>query len=87
MYEVRLLPAATRDLARLEESLGGRIVERLRWLAGHVETCHLDPLRGELAGLYKFRVGDYRVIIEKLPQEQTIVVHAIGHRRDVYRKR
>ena len=39
------------------------------------------------AGLYNLRVGDYRVLYEILHGEQTIVIHAIGHRRDIYRKR
>jgi len=32
-------------------------------------------------------VGDYRVIYEILYDEQTIVIHAVGHRKDIYRKR
>ncbi len=42
---------------------------------------------GDLAGLYKLRVGDYRVIYEVLWDEETIVIHAIGHRREIYRRR
>ena len=41
---------------------------------------------GDLIGLYKFRIGDYRVIYEIVHDEKTIVIHAIGHRREIYRK-
>jgi mRNA interferase RelE/StbE len=44
-------------------------------------------LSGGLAGFYRLRVGDLRVIYEILDREQTLIVHAIGHRRDIYRKR
>lgn len=47
----------------------------------------LFPLKGELKGLYKVREGSYRIIFEILKNEQTIVIHAIGHRRDIYKRR
>jgi mRNA interferase RelE/StbE len=84
---VRLLGAAVRDLARLDKPAGRRIVERVNWLASNHDSVRPEALSGSLAGLYKFRVGDLRVVYEILRAEQTILVHAIGHRRDIYRKR
>jgi mRNA interferase RelE/StbE len=37
--------------------------------------------------LFKLRVGDYRVVYELIHEEQVVMVHAIGHRREVYRRR
>ncbi len=87
MYHVRILKAASRELARLDKSTGRRIVERIHWLAANLEVIRLEALTGDLAGLYKLRLGDYRVIYEVLREEQTIVIHAIGHRREIYRRR
>jgi len=87
MYRVRLLPAASRELGHLDKPVGRRVVERLHWLAEHIENVKPEPLAGSLAGLYKLRVGDYRIIYEVLYEEQTIIVHLIGHRSAVYRKR
>ena len=87
MYRVRILPEATRELGRLDKPTGRRIVERINWLAANLENVGLEALTGDLSGLYKLRVGDYRVLYEILHEEPTIVVHAIGHRRDVYRTR
>lgn len=44
------------------------------------------PLRRNLKGLMKLRVGDYRIIYSI--QAQTITVHVIkiGHRKEVYEK-
>ena len=84
---VRLLDAAVRDLARLDKPDARRVVERISWLASNHDTIRLEALSGNLAGLYKLRVGDYRVIYEMLDAEQILLVHAIGHRRDIYRKR
>jgi mRNA interferase RelE/StbE len=52
-----------------------------------METARLETLTGELAGFHKLRVGDYRVIYLILHDEQTLVVNAVGHRREIYRKR
>jgi len=87
MYRVRILAAATRDLARLDNSVGRRIVARINWLAANLELIRPEALTGDLMGFYKFRVGDYRILYEILNDEQLIVVHEIGHRQDVYRKR
>jgi mRNA interferase RelE/StbE len=87
VYRIRILDAATRKLARLDKPVGRRIVERIRWLAANLEDIKPEAFTGNLAGLYKLRVGDYRVIYEVVRGEQTIMIHAIGHRREIYRKR
>jgi len=87
MYSLRILEEASRDLARLDKPVGCRIVERINWLSDNLNDIRLEPLRGDLIGLYKFRIGDYRVIYEIIHEEKTIVIHAVGHRREIYRKR
>lgn len=87
MYRIRILDAAVRELAQLDKPISRRIAERINWLAANLDNIKLEALSGELAGLYKLRVSDYRIIYEILQDEQTIIIHAIGHRRDIYRKR
>jgi mRNA interferase RelE/StbE len=87
VYRILILDAATRGLARLATPISRRIVERIHWLAENLDAMRLEALTGDLVGLYKLRVGDYRVIYEILQDEQTIVIHMVGHRRDIYRKR
>ena len=87
MYRVRILDAAARELARLDRPIGRRVVERIKWLAMNLDDLSPDALTGDLAGFYKLRVGGYRVLYEILKDEQIIVIHKIGHRREVYRGR
>jgi len=87
VHRIRILAAAARDLTQLDKPIGRRIVQRIRWLSEHLDSISLEPLTGDLDGFYKLRVGDYRVIYEILYDEQTIVIHAVGHRKDIYRKR
>jgi mRNA interferase RelE/StbE len=86
MYRVRLLDEAAKELTKLDQSVARRIVERVNWLAENLKSAHLNMLAGEFEGLFKLRVGDYRVIYELIRNEQMIIVHAIGHRREIYRK-
>ena len=86
-YQITLLDSASRELARLDRSTCRRVVDRLRWLAVHLDRIQPEALTAELAGLYKLRVGDYRVIYEIISAERTIVIHAIGHRSRIYRRR
>jgi mRNA interferase RelE/StbE len=85
-FRARLLDAAVRDLARLDRPEARRIVQRINWLASNLCRIRPEALGGDLAGLYKLRVGDYRVIYEVLDGEQMLLVHAIGHRREIYRR-
>ena len=43
-------------------------------------------LTGPLGGLWRYRVGDYRVICEIRDQTLCVMVVRIGNRRDVYKR-
>jgi mRNA interferase RelE/StbE len=77
VYRVRILDAASRELGRLDKPVALRVVARVEWLAANVESLKPEALAGDLAGLQKLRVGDYRVLYEILHHEQVLVIHAI----------
>jgi mRNA interferase RelE/StbE len=87
LYSVRILRPAIKELERLDRTVAKRIADRIDWLATNLDSAKLYPLKGELSGLYKIREGPYRIIFELLRDEQTIIIHAIGHRREIYRRR
>lgn len=47
------------------------------------ENVSPQALSSNLSGLFKLRVGDYRVIYSFATKEQRITIHKIGHRRDI----
>ena len=87
MYQVRILEEAKRELAHLDKSVAHRITQRILWLTENLHYIKPEPLKGELSGLFKLRVGAYRVIYEILSIEQLIIIHAIGHRSEIYKRR
>jgi mRNA interferase RelE/StbE len=42
-------------------------------------------LSGSLAGLWRYRVGDYRIIARIEDDRLVVLVVGIGHRKEVYR--
>jgi mRNA interferase RelE/StbE len=44
-----------------------------------------EALHGDKSGLWRYRVGDYRLICQIEDARLVIVVLNIGHRREVYR--
>lgn len=85
MYKIYLLETAAGELADLDKPVAERIARRIQWLAENVETISPIALKGDLSGLYKLRVGDYRVIYEIIHSEETLIIHMVGHRREIYR--
>lgn len=83
-YSVEFRPKAIADLERLDQVLRERIVSKIRWLVENFDNITPQPLTGELKGLFKLRVGDYRVIYSVSPAPRIITIHLIGHRREIY---
>lgn len=42
-------------------------------------------LKADLAGLWRYRVGDYRILCQIQDHELIVLVVSVGHRREVYR--
>ena len=45
---------------------------------------NVKPLKGDFAGYYRYRIGDYRVIYQVDDGTNQVMVTNIAHRREVY---
>lgn len=86
MFTPRLLKNASRQLKKLDRPMARRIVDRICWLAEHFDGITPEPLKGDLAGLFKQREGDFRIIYQPIPKEKVLLVHEIGHRSAIYKR-
>ena len=43
-------------------------------------------LTGDFAGFWRYRVGDWRVIVKIEDRRLIIILVAVGHRREIYRR-
>lgn len=71
-----------RDLKKLDRPTAARLLAKLERDLGADPDRGL-PLTGEFHGLFKYRIGDHRVIYAKTTDG--LLVIRIGHRKDVYR--
>ena len=83
MAEVAWTEDAVDDLGKLDKPIRKRILKRISWFAAHFEDIIPEPLSGEFADTYKFRVGDWRIIYTL--QNERILLLAVGHRREIYK--
>ena len=82
-FSIRIKGSAAKELKRIDRSARSRVVAHIDRLA---ENPHLGTtLKGDLRGLRRIRVGDYRVIYEVQDSVLIVLVVRIGHRRDAYR--
>ena len=79
MKPITFTPAAARQWIKLSRDVRRRIDARLTAYAASGEG---DVRRLKGRGGSRLRVGDWRVIFDE--GRDTIVVVAVGHRRDVY---
>lgn len=80
--------SAKKDLAKLDKPTARRILSFLRERVLKQESPRDigEALKGLKFGeLWKYRVGDYRIVAQIRDQEFIVLVVRIGHRRNVYR--
>ncbi|MFP5275644.1 MAG: type II toxin-antitoxin system RelE family toxin [Acidobacteriota bacterium] len=78
---------ARRELRKLDATVQQNILSYLReHIAGSDDPRKFGkPLRMNLAGLWRYRVGDYRLICRIEDSRLVVLVIKIGHRREVYK--
>jgi len=86
-FEVTLQPEAVANFKSLDPEIRQRVRKKLIWLAEHSDDIRHASLSENLAGLCKLRVGSYRVVYELVVEKRRLVVHAIGHRSEIYDRR
>ena len=87
MWRIEFKPQALDELGKLDAVIAQRILTKIKWLTENIDQITPQPLSGGLRGLFKLRVGDYRIIYSINPKELLVTVHMVGHRREIYRDR
>ena len=82
-YSLKIKASVFKELKELPK------VDRLR-ISQAIDSLQLNPhvgtlLKGNMTGLRRIRVGDYRVIYEVQNDVLIVLVLRVGHRREIYR--
>ena len=75
-----------KDLRKLGHSAQQRIIKYLKEKIIPVENPRVlgKPLSGDLSGIWRYRVGDYRILAKIEDENFIILVVHVGHRKNVY---
>jgi addiction module RelE/StbE family toxin len=82
-YNIVYKKSVQRDLKKVPKAEADRILNQIEQELSQSADAY-PMLKGQFAGLRKYRVGDYRVIYAIV--EDDCVVLRIGHRKEVYRR-
>lgn len=87
-WSIKFRPKAERQLDQLDPQVARRILRFLHERIAPLENPRSigEALKGtELGDLWKYRVGDYRIIASIEDTLVCILIVRIGNRREVYR--
>jgi mRNA interferase RelE/StbE len=86
-YRILVSARAQRQIRRLDPPVARRIraflEERLALLD---DPRELGAALRSTEALWRYRVGDWRIIVEIQDRQLVVLVVEIGHRREVYRR-
>ncbi|MDO4683175.1 MAG: type II toxin-antitoxin system RelE/ParE family toxin [Lautropia sp.] len=80
---------AAKELSKLDPQIARRILLFLSTRIAPLDDPRVlgDPLKGsELGEFWRYRVGDWRVIVLIEDEELRVLVVRLGHRRHVYER-
>jgi mRNA interferase RelE/StbE len=89
VWTVEFDPAAAKELRKLDGQVARRILAFLRERVAPLDDPRSlgEALRGDALGeFWKYRLGDYRIVVRIVDSRLIVIVVRIGHRREVYRK-
>jgi mRNA interferase RelE/StbE len=86
-WTIEITRTAEKQITKLHRDAQQAIVRFLRERLAVTENPRQwgRPLQGEKRGLWRYRVGDYRLICDIQEKRITVMVLQVGHRKDVYR--
>jgi mRNA interferase RelE/StbE len=87
VWTINYTETAKSQLKKLDRPVVRRILDYMDERISNTENPRNagKALTGSLGGLWRYRVGDCRVICEIRDEVLTILVVQIGNRKDVYR--
>lgn len=87
-WTIEYAVSAKKPMRRLDPQVRRRIRDFLSTRVAALDDPRQigDALQGaRLGGLWRYRVGDYRILVEIRDEVVTVLVVGIGHRGEVYR--
>lgn len=88
IYSLVITADVKKKIKKMDKHLGLMLARNMKSKLDDIE----DPrsigkaLQGEYKGLWRYRIGSYRVICEIRDYELIVLAIDVGHRKEVYRR-
>ncbi len=82
VYKIEFKSSVSHDLRQLNAETSSRILSQIHEMLSNDPGAG-EKLHGEFAGLYKLRVGEFRVIYARLAKDRVLILR-IRHRSKAY---
>ncbi|MCP4429143.1 MAG: type II toxin-antitoxin system RelE/ParE family toxin [Chloroflexi bacterium] len=83
---MQLTSEAQSDIRSLIGPIQARILDKLEWMGVNAVHIQHQTLKGkQWHGLFKYRVGDYRIIYQLDTAARQLIILKVAHRREVYK--
>lgn len=84
MFTYEFTSISRKQLKKLPKDVQIRIIKKLDFFCIQSNPLRFaDTLTDISIGHFRFRIGDYRVVFDV--EEDVIVIHMIGNRREIYK--
>ena len=84
-WTIKFTKKAQKQIKTLDKAIQSQIKKAILSKLMISPSIFLKPLSGDMAQLYKFRVGNYRLICKKNNKELIIIIVEVGHRKEIYK--
>jgi mRNA interferase RelE/StbE len=87
MYRVLFSEYAIKNFKKMDKHISIMI---FAWISKHLEGCdnprmHGKGLVADKKGIWRYRIGDYRLLAHIFDDRLVILVMDSGHRKDIYK--
>jgi mRNA interferase RelE/StbE len=84
VYRIDIAKSASKQISSLETVVQKRLGKKIQELSEAKNIVTLAKmLSGDLQGVYRVRIGDYRVLFEVY--KETLTILSVKHRKEAYR--
>ena len=87
MYTVKISEKALQSLKKIDKQISRFL---LAWIEKNLEGTDSPRIKGKgllynKKGIWRYRVGDYRILVNIRDNELIVLVIDAGHRKDIYK--
>lgn len=87
-WRIEFTKNADKVMRKLDKSIAARVFDELDAMAKlENPRSRGKALAGNLAGVWRYRVGDYRILCDIQDGRLVVIVVDVAHRREVYKRR